>query len=235
MKKKLNWKVLGVVAMVLLIGSFVYANQAANRANEGVVIEPHIKGNPDATVTVTEYSDFQCPACGQAYAVVEAIMEQYGEQVRFEYKHFPLMSIHPYAVPAARAAEAAAQQGKFWEMHDKLFENQTLWSQSANPQLAFNQYAEEIGLDMDLYKTHLNASVINDAIRQSFANAQSKGYTGTPTFELNGERVQFSSYQELIDQVAAAVAAATGEVSVQVGSTTVESNTTSGEEVKFGI
>ena len=204
---KLNWKILLVLAGLLLIGSFVYSNHVQTQANEGVVISEHVKGNPDASVTLTEYSDFQCPACGQAYQVVKTIMDQYGEQIRFEYKHFPLMTIHPFAVPAARAAEAAAQQGKFWEMHDKLFEEQTTWSNSSSPQRYFDQYAQEIGLDMDLYKTHLNASVIDDAIVESFSAAQRQGFTGTPTFLLNGEKIEFSSYQELIELVRVVVGA----------------------------
>lgn len=233
--KKHFWKIFAALAVVALVGSFVIANQAANEANEGITFEPHVKGNPDASVTLVEYSDFQCPACGQAFPVVQALLEEYGDDVRFEYKHFPLFTIHPQAVPAARAAEAAGQQGKFWEMHDLLFENQSVWSNSANPALAFNQYAEEIGLDMGQFRTHLGASLIDDRIMEQVREAQRKGYTGTPTFELNGERMQFSSYQDFIDQIAAATGRTTTEETAEENASSTETSTDAGSNVRFGI
>ena len=122
MFKKHFWKILALLVVLLLGGSIIYSQKASEEANVGVVIEPHIKGNPDASVTLVEYSDFQCPACGQFYPYVKEVVEEHGDKLRFEYKHFPLITIHKNAVPAARAAEAASQQGKFFEMHDKLFE-----------------------------------------------------------------------------------------------------------------
>ncbi len=199
------WKIFGVVAVLLLVGSFVYSNNAANEANEGIVFSEHVKGNPEAAVVLAKYSDFQCPACAQAAPVVDDILSQYGEQIRFEYNHFPLITIHPSAVTAARAAEAAGQQGKFFAMHDKIFENQRVWSNAASPNVYFEQYAEEIGLDMGLYKRHLNASVIDDKIMEEFRTAQQLGFTGTPTFTLNGERIQFASYADLISLIEAAL------------------------------
>lgn len=205
MLKKHFWKIVLVVVILAIGGSVFYANWAAEQANEGVTIEAHVKGNPDAAVTLVEYSDFQCPACGQFYPYLKEIVEEHGDQLRFEYRHFPLINIHPFATPAARAAEAAAQQGKFWEMHDKLFEGQGTWSKSSNPNAYFEQYAEEIGLDMATYKRHLNSSVINDAITNSFNDARDRGFTGTPTFMLNGEVMEFSTFDEFNSQIEAAV------------------------------
>ena len=205
MFKKHFWKILALLVVLLLGGSIIYSQKASEEANVGVVIEPHIKGNPDASVTLVEYSDFQCPACGQFYPYVKEVVEEHGDKLRFEYKHFPLITIHKNAVPAARAAEAASQQGKFFEMHDKLFENQTEWSISTNAQVYFIQYAEEIGLDVGLFKKHLGSSIISDAVDQGFNEARELGLSGTPTLFLNGEKMEISSFDEFRSQIADAV------------------------------
>lgn len=229
MKKHIG-KIILAAAVVLMVGSFWYASYIGNKANEGVVIEPNVKGNPDAQVELVEYSDFQCPACGAFYPIVKDLLDQYGDQIAFEYKHFPLSSIHPYAVPAAKAAEAAGQQGKFFEMHDKLFENQSAWSQSATPQVFFNQYAEEIGLDMDLFTQHLRSSMISDHIEAQFNEARELGFTGTPSFTLNGEPFEFSTYEGFIGGIEAALGVSTSTQGSAATNTTETST-----EVEFGI
>jgi len=228
-------KIFAVVAVVAIVGSIAYANHVANEANEGIVLTDHIKGNEAAAVKLTEYSDFQCPACAQFYPVIQDIMADYGDQIAFEYKHFPLISIHPFAVPAARAAEAAGQQGKFWEMHDKLFEEQQTWSNSGNPISFFNTYAEEIGLDVELFKRHYKASLIEESVNDDFRQARDLGLTGTPSFFLNDERMDFTSFPEFREQIEAAIgvdtATATGTPTVEVGG--VEA---AGEaDVRFGL
>lgn len=209
MLKKHFVKILIAIVILLIGGSFYYSNSVSKSANEGVEIKQHIKGNPDARVTLVEYSDFQCPACGQFYPVVKELMEEHGDQVRFEYRHFPLINIHPHAVPAAIASEAASQQGKFFEMHDKLFEGQTVWSKSTNPGAYFVQYAEEIGLDLDLFNKQLNSSLIADTIDASFESARASGYTGTPTFELNGEVMDYSTFAEFRTKIETAIGTTT--------------------------
>lgn len=227
MKKHIG-KISIIGIALVLAGAFWYAGQAGERANEGVVIEANVKGNPEAVVTLTEHSDFQCPACAAAAPVVDSILEAYGDQVRFEYKHFPLVSIHPLAIPAARAAEAAGQQGKFFAMHDLLFENQRAWSTAPNPTAIFMSYAEEIGLDVPMFRRHLDASVIEDHVRAEFEEARELGLTGTPTFFLNGERMNFQSYEEMAAQVEAAV----------LGDQATTTETTAAEatiDLEFGI
>ncbi len=207
MFKKHFWKIVIGVVIILIGASVVYSQQAAKKANEGVTVEPHIKGNPDASVVLVEYSDFQCPACAQFYPYVKEIMEEYGDQVRFEYRHFPLINIHPQAVPAARAAEAAGQQGKFFEMHDKLFDGQNTWSRSSNPTGYFKQYAEELGLDMDAFNRHLNSSVLEDAVLAGFNDARDRGFTGTPTFLLNDQEMEITTFDDFRAQIEAAIGA----------------------------
>lgn len=224
--KKHIWKIVFAMVAVLMIGSFLYANYAGDKANDGVVLSDHVKGNKDAKVTLTEYGDFQCPACAQFSPIVKSVLDQYGDQIAFEFRHFPLISIHPYAVPAAKAAEAAGVQGKFFEMHDKLYENQNAWTKSAAPQAFFVQYAEELGLDVNLFKQHMRASLVEEKIESQFKEAQEKGLTGTPSFFLNGERLEFQT----MDEFFAAIDAALGIVP-QTASTTIPS----AESVEFGL
>lgn len=207
MLKKHFWKVVALVVIVLIGASVVYSKQTAERANEGVVVETHVKGNPDAAVTLVEYSDFECPACAQFSPYIKELVAEHGDSLRFEYRHFPLINIHPQAVPAARAAEAAGQQGKFWEMHDKLFENQTAWTRSSSPSAAFNQYAEELGLDMGKFKLHLNSTTITDSINSSFDDARGREFTGTPSFLLNGEKMTFTTFEEFKEAIVSAIEA----------------------------
>lgn len=227
------WKIIGVVAIVAIGGSIIYSGNISSKANEGVVFEAHVKGNPDAAVTLTEYSDFQCPACAQFYTVIEELLAEKGDSIRFEYKHFPLISIHQFAVPAGKAAEAAGQQGQFFEMHNKLFENQDAWSNSPTPQAFFSTYAEELGLDMNLFKQHMRASVIDDKIKAEFNEARELGLTGTPSFFLNGARMQFETYQDFVDQIDAAIApSSVGEGDVP---STATSPVGAEPEVRFGF
>lgn len=226
--KKHPWKIIGIIVVILIAGSFYLASKSSEGANEGVVLEPHIKGNPEATVTLTEYSDFQCPACGQFYPIVKEILEEFGDDLRFEYKHFPLVTIHRFAVPAAKAAEAAGQQGKFFEMHDKLFENQSTWSNAASPTIYFYQYAEELGLDMDTFKRQMRSSLIDDKIQAEFDEAREKGLTGTPSFFLNGTRMQFGTFAEFRDAIDIAING------VPEGATSTPAVAPS-SNVKFGI
>jgi protein-disulfide isomerase len=225
------WKIIGVVAVLAIGGSIVYSNAVSQAANEGIVLEAHVKGNIEAAVTLTEYSDFQCPACAQFYRVVKEIMAEQGEDIRFEYKHFPLISIHPSAVPAAKAAEAAGQQGKFFQMHDKLFDNQQVWSAAPNPQSFFIRYAEELGLDMALFRQHMKASVIADKVTNEFNEARDLGLKSTPSFLLNGTLMQFDSYDDFVAQITNAITppAADEDASAIAPTTTTE------PEVRFGF
>lgn len=216
------WVIIGIIAVVLIGGSVWFSSQASDSYNEGVVVTAHIKGNPDATVTLLEYSDFQCPACSQFQPVVAEILAAYGDQIRFEYKHFPLSQLHPLAESAARAAEAAGQQGKFFEFHDKLFENQKTWSASPNPAGFFAQYAEELGLDMDVFTKQQRSTILRDKVKSEFEEARGLGLTGTPSFFLNGQRMQIETYEDFKMQI---------EVALGIGTAASSSAPT----VEFGI
>src|SRR3989344_9628643 len=138
-KKLKNW-VIGVLIIVGLIVAGVKFWQWAITPPEGVPEVPleltdseWMKGNPQASVALVEYGDFQCPACATYYPIVKTLTDDYGEDLKVVYRHIPLVAIHTNAMDAARAAEAAGLQGKFWEMHDKLYENQKEWENERNP------------------------------------------------------------------------------------------------------
>ena len=208
------WTIIAVIAVVLIGGSIWYAGTVAEKNNEGITFSPNIKGNAQATVTLAEYSDFQCPACASFHPVVADVMDEFGDKIAFEYKHFPL-PIHPLAEPAARAAEAAGLQGKFFEFHDLLFINQKAWSNSPNPMVFFREYATELELDVDLFERQYGASLVRDKVRTEAAEARELGLTGTPTFFLNGERMVIQTYEDFYNQIAAAVnPAGTGTTTV---------------------
>ena len=226
------WLIFGGIIILLFVGAFYIAGSAGEINNEGIEEVTHIKGNPDAEIVLVEYSDFQCPACRAMYPVVAEVMEQYGESVRFEYRHFPIERAHPYAVQAGAAAEAAGQQGKFYEFHDLLFDNQQEWSASPTPNVFFLQYAEQLGLDIDTYSRHANASLLRDKVRSQQQEGLQAGVTGTPTMFLNGQRMQYGSYEEFAAQVAAAVDPST--VTPQSEDIEVVGEAV-GEPVRFGI
>lgn len=145
--------------------------------------------NSNAEVVLTEYSDFQCPACGYFYPMVEKLKAEYGDKLEVRYRYFPLNS-HQYAALAARAAQAAKNQGKFDEMHDRLFENQQSWSSSGNPQAVFIGYAQDMGLDMQQFKNDLNSAETQQAVMEQKQEGRNRGVNSTPTFFVNGDMVQ---------------------------------------------
>lgn len=221
------WVIIGVVMLFLIGGSVWYSSEVSKSYNEGVVEITHIKGNPEATVTLVKYSDFQCPACKEFSGVVSDVMEAYGDEIAFEYKHFPLIQIHPHAEAAARAAEAAGQQGKFYEFHDLLFENQEEWSRSVAPGAFFVRYAEALELDLDLFNRHQRSSIIRDKVRAELMEARDQGLTSTPTFFLNGERMVIETYPDFIEQIEQAI----GITTTAEGDTA----TTTTPAIQFGI
>jgi len=234
------WTIIGLVTVLLFAGAFYFAGQAKKAGNEGIEIITHAKGNAESAVVLTEYSDFQCPACGATFPLVTQLLNQYADDLRFEYKHFPIERLHPYALQAAMAAEAAGQQGKFFEFHDLLFENQDEWSRSATPNLFFAQYAEQLGLDMDQFKRQSNASALRDKVQAEMAEGRDLGITGTPTFFLNGQIMRGPNGEPIgFDEIALRVALA---IDPTAASTTIPQNENpdvvgegTGETVRFGI
>ncbi|PIP86299.1 hypothetical protein COW82_02775, partial [Candidatus Campbellbacteria bacterium CG22_combo_CG10-13_8_21_14_all_43_18] len=144
-------------------------------------------GGANAKATLIEYSDFQCPACAAYYPLVEQITKEFGEQVKFVYRHFPLRTIHANAANAAQASEAAGTQGQFWEMYSLLFKNQQAWASVRDPFTVFAQYAQTLELDAEQFKQDYESPKVKNKIRSHEAAGRNLGVSGTPTFVLNGK------------------------------------------------
>jgi len=143
----------------------------------------HICGNPSGAVTLVEYGDFQCSYCGQAYPIVEKLLEKMGDEIRFVFRHFPLTQAHPDAQLAAEAAECAAAQGKFWEMHDALYENQ-----QALDEQSLLGYAADLGLNLEQFQLELAEHTHLPRVREDFSSGVRSGVNGTPSFFINERR-----------------------------------------------
>jgi protein-disulfide isomerase len=141
-----------------------------------------MRGSVDAKVTVVEFSDFQCPFCSRTNPTLARLRQEYGDALRIVFKHMPLESIHPRAPAAHKAAEAAKLQGKFWEMHDKIFENQRSLSNAR-----YLEFAKEIGLDIERFKKDQVSSEVAERVESDVAEASALGVTGTPAFFINGK------------------------------------------------
>lgn len=164
----------------------------------------HVVGKGTAGVTLVEYGDFQCPYCGEYFPVVQEVKAKYGDQIKFQFRNLPLLQAHKNAFAAARAAEAAGLQNKFWEMHDLLFINQTAWANASNPNPLFEQYAQQLGLNVATFKKDAASTAINDVINADIAEFNKTGEEmSTPTFFLNGKRISpqksLDSFTTIID------------------------------------
>ena len=166
----------------------------------------HFVGNPNANVVIVEYSDFQCPGCKSAYPVVKELIVNNIEKVKFVYRHFPLTTIHKHAESAAYASEAAAKQGKFWEMHDKLFDNQDQWSKSKDPVVHYLNYAADLQLNLDQFSTDMENQEVKDKVARDLESALAANLPGTPSLFVNGGKYDLNTgiapLQGLIDQLA---------------------------------
>lgn len=162
---------------------------------------PHPGTNANAAVVVVEYADFECPACrGAQHAIIKPMLEKYGSQIRYEFHHFPLASIHRYAMEAAEAAECAADQGKFWEFVDYSYEHQEELSRDA-----LDMWGEVLGLDTALYDRCRASHIKRDLVQSEYTSGKALGVGGTPTFFVNGVKVE-----NKIDAIGAAIEAALG-------------------------
>ena len=195
---------LGIVLVTGLIITIamIIMNRPAKPVAKDVLLQNavHTLGPKDAAVWLVEFSDFQCPACGQFYPVVKQLTEKYSTSLFFVYRNYPL-SIHSMAMPAARAAEAANNQGKYWEMHDALFTNQ--------PSLSTEFIASEaaaLGLQKDTFTTDMQSTSVSDIIKNDTTLGDSLGIDATPTFYLNGQKLTLTTLSDLTDAVDQAIA-----------------------------
>ena len=207
-----------IISVISVLGTFLLLFGVYKLINQPVVADfpqtkqlktsDHIKWSPDKKNILVEYSDFQCPSCKSAHDFLKTV-EASGsadfditKKVTFVYRYFPLYQIHDKAKISAYVAEAAGIQGKFWEMSDLLFDNQQSWSTSNDPQNEFFlKYATELKLNIDQFKKDLSSAVVKDRVNSELKEAEQIGVNSTPTFFLNGQKVDVNSYQELITKL----------------------------------
>lgn len=212
---KVGWIIFSS-AVVLLLGGLIVWTRISNPSvdvsavnnNSILVATPesgniadHVQGNEKGKVLIVEYGDFQCPSCGKAHPNVNALMEEYGNRVALVFRNFPLTSIHPNAKVAAAAAESAGLQGKYWEMHNILYENQNSWSSldATKRTDAMVAYASQLGLDTAKFKTDLASSGVNSKISFDLALGKQNDVSATPTFFVNGDKLDETTASGIVN------------------------------------
>lgn len=209
---KTRWIVFAVITALVLGGLVVLAQRdkvSVDDVNPDVVIKDgdypnsnypdHVYGKADSKVVLIEYGDFQCPGCQSVNPAVVDVRNEYKDHIAFVYRHLPLTNIHPNALASAAAAEAAGKQGKYWEMHEKLFETQDSWSNATaeQRQTFFDGYARELGLDLEKFKADMISDEVTRRINRDRALAAKIGADSTPTFVLNGEKLTSDITEDL--------------------------------------
>lgn len=198
-----------VFIIVALFAYYFYAlssGQVAKVQDVTVSDTDHVRGAAAGKVTMVEFGDFQCPACGAYEPLVRKVTQDNSTILKIVFRHFPLTQIHQNALLGAKAAEAAGVQGKFWEMHDKLYDNQQDWSTSLSARDLIIGYARSLGLDTVKFSNDLNSKAIEDKILAEYQEGVRLGVQGTPTFFVNGKMIQNPQSVEAFDAVIRAAA-----------------------------
>lgn len=200
--------IIGVVAVAVILGGAVLFGKKDNNVTGSP--SSHVYGNAQSSVTLVEYGDLECPACGGFFPLVKQLKEEYKDKIRFEYRNFPLVQVHQHALAAHRAVEAANKQGKFWEMHDLLYERQEDWNgpSASDPTgipmsqalSLFESYAKELGLNVDQFKTDEQSNDVLGTINADIARGTSDGVNSTPTFFLNGKKIEDTNSIDTLDK-----------------------------------
>lgn len=240
MDRKLQaWLIGGFIVVVILavIAAAYFSNGASTSTSNfvstsvpAITSADHVTGDASSKVSVIEYGDFECPACGEWEPLMEQLRQTYGTRVEFVFRNFPLFQIHPFAMIGAQAAEAAALQGQYWQMHDLLYKDQAQWT--ANTSLApaavvsqfFNGYAQSLGLNVTQFDTDINSSAVQARVQRDLTTGNAAQINHTPTFFVNLQQIQnpagLTQFEQVID--AALASSSTSNSSVQAASTTTK-------------
>jgi protein-disulfide isomerase len=198
------WAILGVIAVIVVGAIWITNNKKAAAPSSNASATNHVEGKNATGIKLVEYGDYECPYCGAYYPIVKQVVAEYANQITFQFRNLPLTQLHPNAFAGARAAEAASLQGKFWQMHDMLYENQDSWVNSSSPSSIFNSYAQQLGLNVTKFKSDYASDEVNNLIN---ADVDAFNKTGaqeaTPTFFLDGKQVQptetVASFEQIIN------------------------------------
>lgn len=203
---------LGIVAvtLVILTGAIFFLSNSDSKSsiNSSSSADPKLLVKEDsnkitadsAKVTIVEFGDYQCPACNAAHPIVKQILKDYQGKVNFVFRHFPLPQ-HQNAIIAAQAAEAAGEQDKYWEMHNKLYEDQNSWAESNNPLEIFVKYAQDLNLNVDQFKASISSNKHQQKILNDKNDGTSLGINSTPTFYINGIKTDGFGYNEFKESI----------------------------------
>jgi protein-disulfide isomerase len=195
-----------IVTCILFVGAVFFLSQdktSASNADINLLTADakHSIFSSDAKVTITEFGDYQCPACARTSPVLKQLLTEYQGRVNFVYRHFPLPQ-HKNAISAINAAEAAGEQEKFWEMSDLLYQKQTSWSEPGNPRPVYIALARELGLDEVKFSLAIDSGKFQDIIQKDLQIARSLAVSGTPTIYINNSKFNLTpSYQNLKNQI----------------------------------
>lgn len=227
MNKTTLWFIIGFVVVVaggLVILGAMYGGPSSATPNTTPFVATTVppiastdwtQGNPNAKVTLIEYGDFECPACGAYFPLVQQIVANYSSTIYFSFRNFPLYTIHPDAGIAAQAAEAAGLQGKYWQMHDLLYTNQTTWSVVATSSVVaeyFNGYASSIGLNVSKFDNDINSTQVLTKINNDVTTGDNAQIDHTPTFFVNNVQIQNpTSLADFEATLNATIASSTGQ------------------------
>lgn len=188
--------ILGVI--VAIFGGLLFVNSKDSTTTNGKP-SSHVAGMTDSAVTLLEYGDFQCPACAAYAPTLQLLRQKYADRVKFQFRNLPLPSLHPNAIGAARAAQAASLQGKFWEMHDLLYlqTNWSTWTTATDPNKSFEAYARQLNLDINKFKTDFKSEDVNAVINADIAEFDKTGAEkATPTYFLNGKIIKLTEISD---------------------------------------
>jgi protein-disulfide isomerase len=226
------WGVI-VIVVLILFGIFALGGHKSTGSSKTGTLTQHVEGQGKAGVTLIEYGDYECPYCGQYYPILKQVQQEFSQQVYFQFRNFPLVSLHPNAFAAARAAEAAAMQNKFWQMHDILYEENELsqsnpsastWIKASDPTPFFNQYASQLGLNVTKFKQDSASSTVNNLINADMAEGTKLNVQGTPTFFLDGKQISVGQsvpeFEKLINAEIAKKAGKSSSAPTSAGTTT---------------
>lgn len=190
-----------VAPLFILLVVFTLYSQGPTYSPTEVVEGDHIRGDANTPVTITVYADFQCPACATENELMSRSWPSINDKAHLVFRHYPITDTHPHAWTASLFAEAAARQGRFWEMHDYMFFNQALWATLPNPAEEFEGYALELDLDMDQLRADMESDSVIQKVRNDQRGGTQSGVRSTPTVFINGDLVSVSTVTRLVDLV----------------------------------
>ncbi len=198
-----------VLAAIVLLFVIIFAiaghkdSKTSGSKSSSATLTNHIEGSKSTGVILVEYGDYECPYCEQFAPTVQAVVAEFKDQIQFQFRNFPLVNVHQNAFAGARAAEAAGLEGKFWEMHDQLYDqgNWQVWSTANDPTPFFKQFAQHIGLNATTFATDFASSKVNDLINADMSEGSRLKIQGTPAFFLDGKAVTINNTVAAFEKV----------------------------------